>query len=365
MEGGVVSNVDQPAARAAWSLEQPAAGIVSASAVMLVSLLFISLFDYATFSTWVSFLLLTLIPVQIVVAVLWRAEHPAFAAKAPQPARGAWLTLLAVAAAAVIAAVLYFTVGGGVSPPLPQLVQFAIVVVVVTFWVNIAWAGWPVTAWVQKPVLAGATVLVACYLVNFLLFSTLFNYAFLADAPIYVAALDPGGAFDAWYVLVFMVTTLIPLFGLALFDLWPLTRSQALMKQPVLGLVWTLFGLAVAGLLFYVGVGMLGADVVTFLVNVPVPFIFGSIIVLNMLQGSLFASVAQPLKGLLSLLAVIVIGQALAWLYRALSPLVVGELAAGPPGYDLELWLASALLAVTFPLLALHAEFFKLWPFRR
>jgi len=40
-------------------------------------------------------------------------------------------------------------------------------------------------------------------------------------------------------------------------------------------------------------------------------------------------------------------------------------LAVGPPGYDFERWLASALLGVTFPLLVLYAEFFKFWPLQR
>jgi len=44
---------------------------------------------------------------------------------------------------------------------------------------------------------------------------------------------------------------------------------------------------------------------------------------------------------------------------------VTGVLKSGPPAYDFELWIASALLGVTFPLLIFHAEFFKLWPLKR
>jgi hypothetical protein len=142
------------------NLKQPIAGVVSAAVVMIISLAFISLFDYETFSTWVSYLLLCLIPVQMVIAVLWRTEHPAFAARAAQPMRGIWFTLMALAATAVIAALLFWTVGGGIAPPLPQLVQFAIVVVVVMFWANIAWGGWPVTFFVNRPLVAGVSVLV-------------------------------------------------------------------------------------------------------------------------------------------------------------------------------------------------------------
>ena len=103
-------------------------------------------------------------------------------------------------------------------------------------------------------------------------------------------------------------------------------------------------------------------DVVAFMVRVPVPFIFGTIVVLNMLQGSLFARQQQPIKGVLNVIAVVVIGQVLSRMYGALAPMVTGPVSPGPPTYDFEIWLASALLSVTFPLLIFYAEFFKFWP---
>ena len=52
----------------------------------------------------------------------------------------------------------------------------------------------------------------------------------------------------------------------------------------------------------------------------------------------------------------------LAQLYRALAADGHRRASAGPPTYDMEIWLASALLAVTFPFLIFFAEFFKFWP---
>ena len=95
------------------------------------------------------------------------------------------------------------------------------------------------------------------------------------------------------------------------------------------------------------------------MVRVPVPFIFGTIVVLNMLQGSLFANYQQPMKGILNVVAVVVIGQVAVATYGALAPMVTGPVAPGPPTYDFEIWLASALLSVTFPLLIFYAEFFS------
>jgi hypothetical protein len=84
-----------------------------------------------------------------------------------------------------------------------------------------------------------------------------------------------------------------------------------------------------------------------------------------MLQGSLFAGRAQPARGALNVLAVVVIGTVLSLGYGALAPLVTGALRPGPPTYDFEIWLASALLSVTFPFLIFYAEFFKFWPLKK
>src|SRR5205823_5255527 len=103
---------------------------------------------------------------------------------------------------------------------------------------------------------------------------------------------------------------------------------------PVLGLVWTLIALALAATAFCIGINVLGMDAVKFLVNVPIPFIFGTIIVLNMLQGSLFAKWKQPAKGLFSAIAAALIGTGLAWFYEAVAAIVTGRLHSGPPAYD-------------------------------
>jgi hypothetical protein len=187
----------------------------------------------------------------------------------------------------------------------------------------------------------------------------------MRGAPAYTASLDPHGLFNANLALVFYITALAIMFLMLHFDLWPLTKSAGVMKQPVLGLVWTAICLALGGIVFYAGVIAMAMDPLQFMVRVPIPFIFGTIIVLNMLQGSLFAKYAQPLKGVLSAAAAAVIGTVLALLYGALAPAISGQLAPGPPENVFERWLASALLAVTFPFLIFYAEFFEFWPLKK
>jgi hypothetical protein len=137
------------------------------------------------------------------------------------------------------------------------------------------------------------------------------------------------------------------------------------MKQPALGIVWSAICLAGAGLAMWIGVGVFGMDPMSFLTGVTVPFIFGSIIVLNMLQNSLFGATKPPLKGVLNAIAAAVLGVALAQLYSSVAPAVSGPLQAGPPAYDLEVWLANALLSVTFPFLIYYAVFLEYWPIRK
>jgi hypothetical protein len=181
-----------------------------------------------------------------------------------------------------------------------MLVMCGIVSVVITFWAAIMWGGWPFTRFIKNPIGAGLTMLAACYVVNYALFRIFFDYGFMQGAPVYVAAQDPHGWFPAWNALVFYLSCLAAMFLMLNFDLWPLTTFPALMRQPLLGAVWTVIAIVLGGLAFYVGVIVLRMDVVDFMVRVPVPFIFGSIFVLNMLQNSMVADATQPTKGIVN-----------------------------------------------------------------
>ena len=343
-------------------MKQPGLGIGATILVMAIALGFVSLFSFPTFAGWVAYFLLCVIPIQIVMAVTWGTEQPRAAAKTPQPVRGVLLTLFSLIIGLVVSTLALQFVGARVTPPAPILAHWVIVSVPVTFWAAIMFGGWPFTKLIRNPLLAGLTMLVACYVVNGILFRIFFNYEFMKGAPVYVASIDPQGMFNGWSALVFYVTALAGMFFIICFDLWPFTTMPPLMQQPVLGLVWTIGALLLGGIAFYVGINLMHMDVVAFLVTVPVPFIFGSIVVLNMLQNSLFGKMPQPVKGVANVVAVVVIGTVLSKAYGALAPTVTGKLNPGPPGYDFEIWLASALLSVTFPFLIFFAEFFKYWP---
>jgi len=345
-------------------LKQPLLGIAATAIIVVISLAFISLFEFPTFAGWVSYGLIAVIPMEIVVGITWGSKQPGFAASQSQPAKGILLVLVTVAAGLVGGPLYFVLAGNSVAPPTPMLMHAVIVLVVVTFWFAVMWGGWPFSL-IKSPIAAGLVMLAAVYVVNYLLFMLLFDYGFMSDAPFYSAALDPGGMFNGVNAMVFYVTAIGVMFLTLNFDLWPFTSSPKIMQQPVLGIVWTVKALVIAAVAYYIGVDIVGMDPMAFLVTVPIPFIFGTIIVLNMLQGSMFAGMTQPLRGILNSAASAVIGTLLALIYGGVSGMVSGPLATGPPTYDFEIWLASALLGVTFPFLIFKAEFFGFWPLKK
>jgi hypothetical protein len=345
-------------------VKQPALGLVASAIVIAISLGFVALFPSAKFLGSVTYCLVCIIPMEIVIGITWGCKQPGFAASRSQPAKGITLALLTVVVGMVVAAA-YFYLFGGVRPLPPMIIMCSIVSVIITFWAAIMWGGWPFNTLIKNPVAAGLTMLVACYAVNYALFRIFFSYEFMKGGPAYVESLDPHGLFNANLALVFYMTAITIMFLMLHFDLWPLTKSASVMKQPMLGLVWTGICLVLGAIVFYIGIFSMGMDPLTFMVRVPIPFIFGTIIVLNMLQNSLFAKQTQPLKGILNAVAAALIGVALALTYTALAPTLSGALAVGPPANEFERWLASALLGVTFPFLIFYAEFFQFWPFNK
>ena len=68
-------------------MKQPALGIVASVLVIGISLGFVALFSFPTFTTWVAFLTMCCIPMQVVTSVIWHCKHPGFAAARSQPIR--------------------------------------------------------------------------------------------------------------------------------------------------------------------------------------------------------------------------------------------------------------------------------------
>ena len=165
------------------SLSQPLAGLLALVLVVAVSLGIISLFEEPVFGSWVTFLFMCCIPAQIICALVWQCGYPHFAQTLPQPLKGLVFVAISVATGAVVATAVLIIAGTGQAPG-PQLIMYIIMSVVVTFWLVAVWRTWPVSALSSHPPIMGLGILLFCYGIAYLLFSLLFDFSFMAQAPV-------------------------------------------------------------------------------------------------------------------------------------------------------------------------------------
>jgi len=111
---------------------------------------------------------------------------------------------------------------------------------------------------------------------------------------------------------------------------------------------------------------LVGFDPVQHLVRVAVSLIYGIFLVQIMMRHQLFAGWRQPLRGV-ALTAIAGLLALLMYSLYAISASVISArtVPAGPPAYELEIWVANAMLGITFPLMIVVADFFELWPLNR
>jgi hypothetical protein len=194
-------------------------------------------------------LLICTVPFAFVAGPFWRGEHP-------RALRQPWQGLAVLALALLVGA----------------LVAVVLVAVVLV-----------------------AVVLVVAYAITAVAFR-LFRQDFLKGTPVYSASLDPKGPFDAWTALV--GTCLAAALLAAHVDLWPISLRGGLMAQPRAGLCWAAPAVTLSAVATYLGIHVVGMAPPQFLATVTVPFLFGSIVVLNMLEATSFRGLRQPGRGL-------------------------------------------------------------------
>lgn len=120
-------------------------------------------------------------------------------------------------------------------------------------------------------------------------------------------------------------------------------------------------------LIYYLFVTVLNMDQVDFMVRVPVCMIFGTLLVNNMMQDGLFTHLKQPIRGVILFFCCVFAAVVMHKLYVLASTMHAGyELGTGAKGgYAQEIWIASAMLGVTFPIIFVVSGFFDFWPIKR
>ncbi len=342
-------------------------GLIAAAGTVFVSLFIALSLDPAWLTGWGTVILVAMVPAQIVISLVWQTQYPKRLAALPQPWRGLAFTALNVAVGSGVAWLAWQTVGGGMAEATPFLIMFLIFAVAVTLVLVIPFQCWPFAPLIAHPGWMGGALLAAAYALAYGLFQWLFDFGFAAGAPFYRVALDPQGLLTAWVPLVFAIAMLVPVLGFVLLDFWPLgaltARLPLLARQPFFGGAALLMVVGVAVLLWLAFVGP-GMDQVQFMVRICVTVNFGYFILLVMFEGLPALSWPQPWRGLALNGLAIMLAALMLPLYETLA-LARFALASGGPAYHLELWLASAMLAVTFPLMVVVGSYFQFWPVSR
>ncbi len=341
-------------------------GTVATMTVIFASLMFLILCSPDALMGWGTTVLVAMVPMQMVVSLLWNGAYPERFAKLAQPWRGCAFLALTTIVGSVVVLLALATVGGGYAAPTPMVNMFLIFTVPVALLLIIPFQAWPFSRFFKTPGLVGVAVLIGTYLLAFALYRLLFNFSFMSEAPFYQPALDPGGQFTAWVPLVLSIASVVVVLALVLLDFWPVVaiarRVSCVGRQPLFGM--TAAALVAAGVwaLNEVFVVRFAMDLVQFQTNICVSMIFGIFIVLVMFEGMPSLQLPQPWRGFLLLAIAVLLAFAVYSLYHAVAVTSFG-LKGGAAPYALELWLASSMLAVTFPAMVVFANYFQFWPF--
>ena len=347
-------------------LRQPRLGAGARLITVGLSLGFCALFAPATLETWIALVFTNAVPAMVILDLGLHLEYPAVLTRVSQPARALLFVGLAALASAVVSPLMLLLIGGGVTPPDPFAVLFAVQTVPVALVLAILFRCWPFAALTKHKGGIALGTLVLTYLVTWIVFRVFFDFGFLEGAPVYLERLDPKGLFSAWQSAAFVITIAALLLCFVLLDFWPLSalaaKRPALGREPVFGLLGLAVVLLATLVVWGIPVGLAGVDPVTYLVRVPVSLIFGVFVVLTLFQGAGFGRLRQPVKGLEMTAAVIIAAAAVQVLYQAAAHLVAPGMNAGAPSYERELWIATAMLGITFPVIVVFCGALGFWP---
>lgn len=347
---------------------QPLKGVASTALVVALALLFCAAITPDQLLGWGTLIPVAMVPAQMVLTMLWGCQQPRWVADMPQPRRGLALLAVNVAMGLPIAWLAWQIPGGGVVPPTPFVNMYLILCVPTTMWLIIVFQGWPFNRLFKSPGAMGLALWLSAHGLAYGLFQLLFNFNFLSAAPFYRAELDPSGLLMAWAPLVASIATAVAMLALVLLDFWPVTwlaqRFPSVGRQPVFGVLAGGCVAAIAALMWWGFVVLQQMDLVIFLVRVCVSMAFGIFILLVTMEAVPALQLPQPWRGLVLNGVAVVLAVGVFALYQAVARACF-QLPSGQPAYVLELWISSAMLAITFPAMVAFANCFGCWPLVR
>lgn len=345
-------------------LKQPLLGGISLVFIIVLCLLIISSFSLEVYGSWVVFLFMCCVPTQIICGLVWGCQYPEKVANLRQPYKGFSFVGISIVGGLLLASIILFFVAHGAMPPGPQHNIFVILFIINIFWLVGIFQCQPFATLFNNPALLGAVLLTCAFVITYLLFFFVINFEFIAKAPFYIPQLDGGGPVMAFDLLTFGVTTVASIMVLIVIDFKPIAKLPGANKTSLFILWSAVVVLLLSTLVKTAFVTLLGFDQIVYMVMVPISFIFGAFILLNLYEKSLLSFFGEAVHTYMSLIICSFFAIIIYQLLMALGPMVSGDMLSGAPSYELNFWVANAMLAICFPLIVVYSDFLQHWPFR-
>jgi hypothetical protein len=340
---------------------QPLLGLAACALIVSISLAAAIAAPPAALVGWIGLTLTAFVPALIVQAVVRKTDG-----RTQQPGRGAQdlaEVALVGAASLILAITIYAPDRASASP---YVLMPLIASVPITLWLVFLLEGWPVRAFAPRARRLAILAMTACLAA--IGDRYLADYGATMGRAVRDAVVVPRGMFDVRGPVTLLVTSAAAVMALQGLDFWPIAmlarRVRLAASQPWRGLCGLGVALGVAGAAQWVGGQWFGIAIGRFQARIGVSFLFGMFVMLVLFQGRLFVDRSQPTRGALIAASAGLIAWGAYPLYR-LAGLAAQALHGGAVPVDPDAWIATAMLAVTFPAMALWADIFDFWPLRR
>jgi hypothetical protein len=372
-KGGNAMDELTPTAR--WTVMQPWRGIFGLIVTLGAMLIITSIFDIEGYLGLFTTFIMCNVPLVAVIGAGWQGQYPSTKGLS-QPARGFLLTAFVVVLGILCALGLVNFVADGAATPFIH-VQ-AIVTVITTFFLVIAFGMWPF----HKLSLPGKgfLTLIIAYIIGWLITILFFNFSMLSHpdgispslvgpVPFYAeggplaafAHIAPMGAFAWESALTYYFSVFLFLFCFVALQFWPFSKSKSLMKQPVMGIVVTITCLVLGTIVYYLGISALSIAPLRFLLYL-VSFLFGLLMFLFMFQMWPGRAIKNPAGcGFLNIILAIIAGYVA---YHLLLAFCTGHFGSEAMGqYPTDVFAtANLMLGLVFPAWAVYAVMWDFWP---
>lgn len=344
--------------------KQPLLGGVSLVLIIAICLLIISSFSLEVFSSWISFLFMCCVPTQIICGLVWSCQYPKKVASLKQPYKGLAYLIMSIVGGFLLATIILYAVAQSPIAPGPQHNIFIILFITNMFWLVGVFQCQPFKMVFKNQFLLASLILVTAFIMTLILFFFVINFDFISATSFYLPQLNGRGPVMAFDLLTFAVTTVALIMAFIVVDFKPITKLPGADKMPLFILWSGVVVILLSSLVKFTFVTILGFDQIVYMVMIPISFIFGAFILLNLYEKSLVNFFSEAQQAYVSLTICLIFMVIIYQLFMALGPIVSGDMLSGSPSYQLNFWVANAMLSISFPLIVTYSDFLQHWPLR-